>query len=73
MWWNFIARLLLGIYELILAFMIIYAHELDKIGFINFSFECRDNWWNHNLDIIKIGWGFLTMQNVLICLSVINT
>lgn len=73
MWWNFIARLLLGIYELILAFVIIYAHELDKIRFINFSFECRDNSWNHNLDIIipqKMGWGFLTMQNVLICLSV---
>jgi len=40
MWWNFIGRILLGVYELVLALMIVYAPLLHKIPFINFSFSC---------------------------------
>lgn len=40
MWWNFVARLLLGFYELVLAFMVIYAAELHHISFLHFSFNC---------------------------------
>lgn len=72
MWWNFVARLLLGVYELVLSLMVIYASELHKIPFIHFSFECGLS--NKNAYTIiepsKSGWGFLTMQNVLICLSI---
>jgi hypothetical protein len=71
MWWNFIARLLIGIYELFLALIIIYAAEIKLIPFISFSFECHQS-VKGNFSIIdakKQGWGFLTMQNVLVCLS----
>lgn len=53
MWWNFIARFLLGIYEVILAFMILFAPEIHKITFINFEFECTQNILNHNYNIIR--------------------
>jgi hypothetical protein len=72
MWWNFVSRLLLGIYELVLSLMIIYAPLLHQISFIHFSFECGiSNQNTHTIIQPKgSGWGFLTMQNVLICLSV---
>lgn len=53
MWWNFIARFLLGVYEVILAFMIIFAEDFHRITFIHFKFECEQNILNHNWNIIK--------------------
>jgi hypothetical protein len=63
MWWNFIGRMLIGVYELVLALMVIYAPLLHKIPFLQFSFHCSLS-QNGNYTIIeplKSGWGFLTM------------
>ena len=40
MWWNFIGRILLGGYELILALMVIYHAEISSISWLKFSFAC---------------------------------
>jgi hypothetical protein len=70
MWWNFIGRILLGIYELLLAFMVIYHAELSRIPWLKFSFECQEGAGGSSIIVPQhSGWGFVTMQNVLVVLS----
>ncbi len=70
MWWNFIGRFLLGFYELILAFIVIYHSKLSQIPWLKFSFECQPGVGGLTIIVpYHTGWGFVTMQNVLVVLS----
>lgn len=70
MWWNFIGRILLGAYELLLALLVIYHAELSRISWLNFSFTCNQGAGGRTIIVPShTGWAFVTMQNVLVVLS----
>ena len=70
MWWNFIGRLLLGFYELLLALLVIYQADLHRISWLNFKFECQEGLGGFTkIKPYHTGWAFVTMQNVLVVLS----
>jgi len=70
MWWNFIGRFLLGIYEVILAFMVIYHSKLSHISWLKFSFDCESGAGGRTIIVPhNSGWAFVTMQNILVVLS----
>lgn len=70
MWWNFIGRLLLGFYELLLALLVIYQADLHRISWLNFHFECQEGLGGYTkIEPKDTGWAFVTLQNVLVVLS----
>lgn len=73
MWWNFIGRLFIGFYELLLAILILKQSAFKNILGIDYPlFLCHQTKHLENcakMDPQGIGVGFVTLQNVLVIMS----